>query len=363
MLAAARVRATASRHSATGSRRSRSAGGGRRLTHALGTSAAEVRVREGERYFAAVAEPLAALCHRMSERFGRGGRLLALGRSPQARSDARHVAVEFVHPVIVGKRALPALALTRSRRSSTSRPRRRTSSCAFDPRRCADGPCGSAAVRPSPSRPRRPSGSSTRGRRIRSSPRSWPRPRTTCCGSSSTCSSNTAAADAPTAQGASSFLYPFLGEARDNDLDAVLADVRALGCWPRRRRSARCGRRRLRGKKETSHLPRAQMRNRLEAGGRQGPRLGQRRLGDGRDGRRRRPRASAARLAGAARARPHRRHGRDHRGRQRHRGRGDLRPPGHRPRARAEDVLLDLLDQRGRRPTSSPRWRRGGGAG
>ena len=47
----------------------------------------------------------------MAERFARGGRLVALGRSPVARSDARHVAVEFVHPVIVGKRALPALAL------------------------------------------------------------------------------------------------------------------------------------------------------------------------------------------------------------------------------------------------------------
>ena len=45
----------------------------------------------------------------MAERFARGGRLLALGASPAARSDARHVAVEFVHPVIVGKRALPAL--------------------------------------------------------------------------------------------------------------------------------------------------------------------------------------------------------------------------------------------------------------
>ena len=41
----------------------------------------------------------------------RGGRLVAFGSSPAARSDARHVAVEFVHPVIVGKRALPALAL------------------------------------------------------------------------------------------------------------------------------------------------------------------------------------------------------------------------------------------------------------
>jgi D-sedoheptulose 7-phosphate isomerase len=48
----------------------------------------------------------------MSERFARSGRLLALGRTPVARSDARHVTVEFVHPVIVGKRALPAIGLT-----------------------------------------------------------------------------------------------------------------------------------------------------------------------------------------------------------------------------------------------------------
>jgi D-sedoheptulose 7-phosphate isomerase len=38
---------------------------------------------------------------------------VALGLSPQARSDVRHVAVEFVHPVIVGKRALPAIGLAR----------------------------------------------------------------------------------------------------------------------------------------------------------------------------------------------------------------------------------------------------------
>jgi D-sedoheptulose 7-phosphate isomerase len=51
------------------------------------------------------------VCRELADRFGRGGRLLAVGASAQARSDARHVAVEFVHPVIVGKRALPALAL------------------------------------------------------------------------------------------------------------------------------------------------------------------------------------------------------------------------------------------------------------
>jgi D-sedoheptulose 7-phosphate isomerase len=59
-------------------------------------------------WFAAEAERLARLCGEMAKRFARGGRLLATGDV----SDARHVAVEFVHPVIVGKRALPALAVT-----------------------------------------------------------------------------------------------------------------------------------------------------------------------------------------------------------------------------------------------------------
>ena len=71
-----------------------------------------LRTETNERFFVAAAEPLARLCQLMAERFSSGGRLLAIGASPQARSDARHVAVEFVHPVIVGKRALPAQALT-----------------------------------------------------------------------------------------------------------------------------------------------------------------------------------------------------------------------------------------------------------
>jgi D-sedoheptulose 7-phosphate isomerase len=58
-------------------------------------------------WFAAEAGRLARLCQAMAGRFARGGRLLASGDV----SDARHVAVEFVHPVIVGKRALPALAV------------------------------------------------------------------------------------------------------------------------------------------------------------------------------------------------------------------------------------------------------------
>ena len=55
---------------------------------------------------------IARLCHRMAERFARDGRLVAVGALAPARSDVRHVAVEFVHPVIVGKRALPAIGLT-----------------------------------------------------------------------------------------------------------------------------------------------------------------------------------------------------------------------------------------------------------
>jgi D-sedoheptulose 7-phosphate isomerase len=72
---------------------------------------AERRRSANATYFDRESERIARLCHRMAERFARGGRLLSLGSSPAARSDARHVAVEFVHPVIVGKRALPALGL------------------------------------------------------------------------------------------------------------------------------------------------------------------------------------------------------------------------------------------------------------
>jgi D-sedoheptulose 7-phosphate isomerase len=64
-----------------------------------------------ESFFAMEARRLAEACREMSERFLRGGRLLAFGRGPYA-TDAQHVSVEFVHPVIVGKRALPALDLS-----------------------------------------------------------------------------------------------------------------------------------------------------------------------------------------------------------------------------------------------------------
>lgn len=64
-----------------------------------------------EDFFSREAPRLAVACREMSERFLRGGRLLAFGRGPYV-TDAQHVSVEFVHPVIVGKRALPALDLS-----------------------------------------------------------------------------------------------------------------------------------------------------------------------------------------------------------------------------------------------------------
>lgn len=64
-----------------------------------------------ETFFTSEAEQIAQVCWAMARRFHQGGRLLAFGTGASA-TDAQHVAVEFIHPVIVGKRALPALALT-----------------------------------------------------------------------------------------------------------------------------------------------------------------------------------------------------------------------------------------------------------
>jgi D-sedoheptulose 7-phosphate isomerase len=69
------------------------------------------RVAASDGFFAAEADALARTCHRMAERFAAGGRLVAFGETAVDASDVRHVAVEFVHPVIVGKRALPALGI------------------------------------------------------------------------------------------------------------------------------------------------------------------------------------------------------------------------------------------------------------
>jgi D-sedoheptulose 7-phosphate isomerase len=70
-------------------------------------------IGERERVLAAFLEEekrrIALCCHALARAFDRGGTLLAFGTGA-AETDAAHVAVEFMHPVIVGKRALPALA-------------------------------------------------------------------------------------------------------------------------------------------------------------------------------------------------------------------------------------------------------------
>jgi D-sedoheptulose 7-phosphate isomerase len=62
-------------------------------------------------FLATEQERIARACLEMARAFHRGATLIVNGSGPAA-SDAAHVAVEFMHPVIVGKRALPALALS-----------------------------------------------------------------------------------------------------------------------------------------------------------------------------------------------------------------------------------------------------------
>jgi D-sedoheptulose 7-phosphate isomerase len=82
-------------------------------TNVLAVRSREELLRRNEifdAFFKSEAPLLAEACHEMSRRFLAGGRLLAFGNGSAA-TDAQHVSVEFVHPVIVGKRALPALDL------------------------------------------------------------------------------------------------------------------------------------------------------------------------------------------------------------------------------------------------------------
>jgi D-sedoheptulose 7-phosphate isomerase len=79
------------------------------LTEALAEACA--RRQEPGQAVLSDAEAVARACHDMAQRFHRGGRLLVFGNGGPS-TDAQHVSVEFVHPVVVGKRALPAMSLT-----------------------------------------------------------------------------------------------------------------------------------------------------------------------------------------------------------------------------------------------------------
>ena len=87
----------------------RGAGADTDLTFLAERVAASNRI--GEAFFTDQAASIAACAAAMADRFFAGGTLLVFGSGPHA-SDAQHNSVEFVHPVLPGCRALPALSLT-----------------------------------------------------------------------------------------------------------------------------------------------------------------------------------------------------------------------------------------------------------
>jgi D-sedoheptulose 7-phosphate isomerase len=184
-------------------------------------------------FFGAEAGRLAALCHRMAERFARGGRLIAFGAGGADRSDVCHVAVEFVHPVIVGKRALPAFGVAPDEVALVAGPD--DLAIGF-----GDGPAIAAGMRAARGAGALTIGFAPTGAECTFDPRTedpfvaqelvettyhvlWELVHVFF--------EHRGLLEGRTAgsrhdSGASSFLYPFLDEAED-DLDAVLADVRA----------------------------------------------------------------------------------------------------------------------------------------
>lgn len=73
-----------------------------------------------ERFFTENADAIASACQAMAQRFQQGGRMWVCGDGAQ-RSDVAHVVVEFLHPVVTGKRALPAFALPEMRGGAAQR--------------------------------------------------------------------------------------------------------------------------------------------------------------------------------------------------------------------------------------------------
>lgn len=88
-----------------------------RLLHRL----LEERTAASDAYFTANARAIAVCAAEMAERFWEGGTLLVLGVGAAA-TDAQHNAVEYVHPVLPGCRALPSIALTDDLVQLTSTP-------------------------------------------------------------------------------------------------------------------------------------------------------------------------------------------------------------------------------------------------
>src|SRR4051812_45498030 len=62
------------------------------------------------RFFAENAPRIVECARKMADAFAAGGRLFTMGNGGSA-CDAQHVAVEFLHPILEKRAALPAIAL------------------------------------------------------------------------------------------------------------------------------------------------------------------------------------------------------------------------------------------------------------
>ncbi|MDQ3754035.1 MAG: SIS domain-containing protein [Acidobacteriota bacterium] len=73
------------------------------------------KVRESDevraKFFEENKDAILAASLQMAKAFHRGGKLLVCGNGGSS-TDAQHVAVEFMHPITVGRKALPAICLT-----------------------------------------------------------------------------------------------------------------------------------------------------------------------------------------------------------------------------------------------------------
>jgi D-sedoheptulose 7-phosphate isomerase len=88
--------------------------GSQKLKEELGFSLLE-KVKESvdvkERFFTSNKDAILAASLALAKSFDRGGKLLVCGNGGSA-TDAQHIAVEFMHPITVGRKALPAICLT-----------------------------------------------------------------------------------------------------------------------------------------------------------------------------------------------------------------------------------------------------------
>jgi len=78
-------------------------------------ASAEIKVR----FFEDNADIILRVSREMARAFHNGGKLLVCGNGGSA-TDAQHIAVEFMHPITVGRKALPAICLSNDTAMTTA---------------------------------------------------------------------------------------------------------------------------------------------------------------------------------------------------------------------------------------------------